>query len=154
MIRRPPRSTLFPYTTLFRSKEHSCSNQIIQPGENILSHISGELFHIRAEIELDDAKEIGFIIRGEKIEYDVAEKQISCLEKAATLNPIQNRINLQILVDRTSIEIFGNHGRISMSSCFLPDLEDQSLGVYTLDGKAKMVSLTIYELCSTFSEAF
>src|SRR2546422_5846573 len=23
MIRRPPRSTLFPYTTLFRSKEHS-----------------------------------------------------------------------------------------------------------------------------------
>src|SRR2546421_8402725 len=23
MIRRPPRSTLFPYTTLFRSKDHS-----------------------------------------------------------------------------------------------------------------------------------
>src|SRR2546426_12464011 len=23
MIRRPPRSTLFPYTTLFRSKEHT-----------------------------------------------------------------------------------------------------------------------------------
>src|SRR2546427_7783928 len=25
MIRRPPRSTLFPYTTLFRSPVHSCS---------------------------------------------------------------------------------------------------------------------------------
>src|SRR5256885_7848215 len=25
MIRRPPRSTLFPYTTLFRSKRPSCS---------------------------------------------------------------------------------------------------------------------------------
>src|SRR3972149_6776371 len=24
MIRRPPRSTLFPYTTLFRSRRHSC----------------------------------------------------------------------------------------------------------------------------------
>src|SRR6266446_365272 len=24
MIRRPPRSTLFPYTTLFRSAKHSC----------------------------------------------------------------------------------------------------------------------------------
>src|SRR6202008_5082766 len=24
MIRRPPRSTLFPYTTLFRSRHHSC----------------------------------------------------------------------------------------------------------------------------------
>src|SRR2546430_9534420 len=27
MIRRPPRSTLFPYTTLFRSKLIFCSNQ-------------------------------------------------------------------------------------------------------------------------------
>src|SRR2546425_7216305 len=25
MIRRPPRSTLFPYTTLFRSRQHSSS---------------------------------------------------------------------------------------------------------------------------------
>src|SRR2546427_9130595 len=24
MIRRPPRSTLFPYTTLFRSSQHAC----------------------------------------------------------------------------------------------------------------------------------
>src|SRR2546426_10111452 len=31
MIRRPPRSTLFPYTTLFRSPEPSAS---IVPGEN------------------------------------------------------------------------------------------------------------------------
>src|SRR5258708_22378431 len=26
MIRRPPRSTLFPYTTLFRSASNSCNN--------------------------------------------------------------------------------------------------------------------------------
>src|SRR5687768_17692206 len=29
MIRRPPRSTLFPYTTLFRS------NQVLEPGETV-----------------------------------------------------------------------------------------------------------------------
>src|SRR2546428_6434054 len=28
MIRRPPRSTLFPYTTLFRSRPFSCSARI------------------------------------------------------------------------------------------------------------------------------
>src|SRR2546425_7906279 len=27
MIRRPPRSTLFPYTTLFRSKRYSCVSE-------------------------------------------------------------------------------------------------------------------------------
>src|SRR5687767_15634241 len=31
MIRRPPRSTLFPYTTLFRSKRRSDYNQGILP---------------------------------------------------------------------------------------------------------------------------
>src|SRR5215510_4865286 len=28
MIRRPPRSTLFPYTTLFRSRRRSCSSRV------------------------------------------------------------------------------------------------------------------------------
>src|SRR2546429_6346611 len=30
MIRRPPRSTLFPYTTLFRSKNRFCRKQGVQ----------------------------------------------------------------------------------------------------------------------------
>src|SRR5258706_15864614 len=31
MIRRPPRSTLFPYTTLFRSRERSATNLSVRP---------------------------------------------------------------------------------------------------------------------------
>src|SRR5256885_16355159 len=31
MIRRPPRSTLFPYTTLFRSLEHRAGGHVAQP---------------------------------------------------------------------------------------------------------------------------
>src|SRR3712207_7176362 len=43
MIRRPPRSTLFPYTTLFRSTiQHAVDN--LQPGQvaYVLPHINGE----------------------------------------------------------------------------------------------------------------
>src|SRR3712207_7902953 len=32
MIRRPPRSTLFPYTTLFRSLEEGVRHQVEHPG--------------------------------------------------------------------------------------------------------------------------
>src|SRR5437016_10342208 len=31
MIRRPPRSTLFPYTTLFRSKSFPISHHVLNP---------------------------------------------------------------------------------------------------------------------------
>src|SRR5260370_2877848 len=33
MIRRPPRSTLFPYTTLFRSDHQHCRRPVVQGGE-------------------------------------------------------------------------------------------------------------------------
>src|SRR3712207_8479654 len=36
MIRRPPRSTLFPYTTLFRSKSPRCGVRIPRPGEEVI----------------------------------------------------------------------------------------------------------------------
>src|SRR5258708_25651444 len=32
MIRRPPRSTLFPYTTLFRSKPFRCGTPVVAAG--------------------------------------------------------------------------------------------------------------------------
>src|SRR3712207_9218797 len=34
MIRRPPRSTLFPYTTLFRSILAGCAQPVLKPGFN------------------------------------------------------------------------------------------------------------------------
>src|SRR5260370_7833171 len=37
MIRRPPRSTLFPYTTLFRSAVHRCRRQQLDDG-SIVDH--------------------------------------------------------------------------------------------------------------------
>src|SRR5256886_16603256 len=37
MIRRPPRSTLFPYTTLFRSVDHGV-DQLLDPGLQLVAH--------------------------------------------------------------------------------------------------------------------
>src|SRR5260370_17491564 len=38
MIRRPPRSTLFPYTTLFRSKRHLDGSRTVlfEPGDRVI----------------------------------------------------------------------------------------------------------------------
>jgi len=52
MIRRPPRSTLFPYTTLFRS---ACELQIIwRIGEDEIDAVRRELFQLLEAISEDD----------------------------------------------------------------------------------------------------
>src|SRR5688572_32071905 len=52
MIRRPPRSTLFPYTTLFRS----CASD--GPGDVLVPHAVDRAGGIRVEIELSAARNL------------------------------------------------------------------------------------------------
>src|SRR2546429_6768307 len=49
MIRRPPRSTLFPYTTLFRSDQHSLASEPTQPFHHLLriGHAAAEQEQLR-----------------------------------------------------------------------------------------------------------
>jgi fructan beta-fructosidase len=135
--------------TLHR-RRHAWSDLRLGPGDNPLAGLQGELFDIRAEIEPGEASEVGFTLRGEKVAYSVGDKTLSCLGRSAPLAPIDGRVRLQMLLDRTSIEVFGNGGLISMPTCFLPDPSNRSLGCYAVGGEARVVSLEVYELRSAW----
>ena len=132
--------------------ERKWANVVLKPGDNLFSGLTGELFDIRAEFELGDAKLLGVKVRGEAVQYDVAAKTISCLGKTAPLSPENGRIKLQILVDRTSLEVFANNGRIVLTSCFLPSDENKGLEIYAQGGNAKVVSAEAYPLKSIWSQ--
>jgi sucrose-6-phosphate hydrolase SacC (GH32 family) len=133
--------------TLHR-KTHSLRDKTLSPGQDPLAGIKGELFDIRAVLELGDAAEVAFRIRGEPVVYSTRDKQVTCLGKSAALEPVAHRIQLQILVDRTSLEVFGNEGSLSMTSCFLPRQRDQDLGLVATGGSARIISLDLHELRS------
>ena len=82
--------------------------------------------------------------------YNVAEQQLTFLERSGPLAPKDGKIHLQILVDRISIEAFGNDGELSMTSYFVPDLENADIGVYAEGGTATLVSLKVHELKSSW----
>src|SRR2546427_8625003 len=60
MIRRPPRSTLFPYTTLFRSKQKkiTCSKSDLDQLGNENSLMSSDVIHSLASNENNCSKTI------------------------------------------------------------------------------------------------
>jgi sucrose-6-phosphate hydrolase SacC (GH32 family) len=118
----------------------------VKPGENPLEKLSGELFDIEAEIEAGKATEFGLLIRGHKISYAVKEGKLTAFDRSAELRPVSNRVKLRLLVDRTSVEIFGNDGQVTMSSCFLPSPDDRSLAFYAIGGAAKINLLRVTEL--------
>ncbi len=62
------------------------------------------------------------------------------------MKPVDGKIRLEILVDRTSIEIFGNDGRVYMPiGTILPD-DNRTLELFSKDGGSGIDSLEVYEL--------
>jgi len=131
-------------------KKHSCKDMTLKEGENLLDGISGDLFDILAEFEIGDAAECGFVIRGIPVVYDVSEQQLTCHNCQAPLKSQNGKIRLQLLVDRTSIEIFGNNGEIYMPIGVIPPDDNKSLEVFSKGGNVKVNCLEVYELRSVW----
>jgi sucrose-6-phosphate hydrolase SacC (GH32 family) len=133
---------------LLHNKEYNWANVSLKKGENIFSGISGELFDIRTEFEPGNAISFDLIIRGEKVHYSCKDETLSCLGRSVPLNLERGRIKLQILVDRTSIEVFGNDGLVVLTSGFLPADENKGLMTMAEGGTVKIISATVYSLKS------
>ncbi len=129
---------------------HAFADVRVAPDENPLEDISGELFDIEAEIDLGDVRECGFDVRGVAVTYDVEQHEIACGPHKAPLKPVDNVIRLRLLVDRGSIEIFANGGETALSAAAAPAADNRRLGFFTRGGRARVRSLTVYELRSAW----
>ena len=129
-------------------QEHTWKNEILTPGKNPLSEITGELFHIRGLFDVGNTTQMGFLIRGTDVVFDAESRQISCKEKKADLKPENGKITLEILVDRNSIEIFGNKGRIYMPIGKILPEDNKKLELFSKGGEVKIGLLEVYELNS------
>jgi fructan beta-fructosidase len=130
------------------AKEYTWTDVQLKPGQNILANVKGELFDIDAEFEVGRADEFGFMIRGVPVVYNVKKNQLSCGRPKAILKPIDGKIRLRILVDRVSIEIFANDGRIYMPIRAIPEGDQKGLEIFTKGGGIKVSSLKVHELKS------
>jgi fructan beta-fructosidase len=132
-----------------RNKTQSWKNASIKPGENLLADIRGEYLDIRAEFEPGDAQQFGLRLRGEPILYSVKTRQLTTgVIGSAPLELENGLLKLHILLDRTSVEIFANDGRVSITGCFLPPDDNKFIEALAIGGAARLRSLEIHELNS------
>jgi fructan beta-fructosidase len=135
---------------LLHEQKYSRQEETLTPDGSPLAGIEGELFHLRGQFEVGDAARLTLAVRGLPVVYDAGKRELSCRGKTAPLEPVNGTIQLEILVDRTSVEIFGNRGRVYMPLGAIAADGDRSLQLSVRGGTAKIQSLDVYRLRSAW----
>jgi sucrose-6-phosphate hydrolase SacC (GH32 family) len=138
--------------TLLRANAYRVKPQALHPAENPLAPLQGELFDITAELTPGDATEIGFRLRSVPVSYDVRNQELTCQTKKAPLKTVAGKIRLRLLVDRTSIDIFGNDGRLYMPMGVIVPPDNHSLEIFALGGSAHINMLEVHPLKSAWKQ--
>lgn len=150
--RVPAREISKLYDKTYRFKNMPLTNE-----KNLLGNLNGDLYDMQFEFDMNQSSSFQLGIRGASIRYDADQKMIFCegpvvdnkwvgLGKAP-LQSIAGKMKLRVLVDRTSIEIFGNDGEVVITSNFMPALDNVSYS-FSADKKVKIINADIYSLKS------
>lgn len=130
---------------------------------NPLQDLNSDLYDLDLELDVRKAKSFSISLRGATISYDAVKQRLTCGGNVvendnkgtpvnnlgeAPLVPVNGKISLRILMDRTTLEIYGNKGAVVMSSCFLP--EETKTYSMTADGELP-VSAVIHSLKSAWT---
>jgi hypothetical protein len=105
-----------------------------------------------ASIIPNKAGKVTFQIHGVSVVFNAGSNTLSCLDKTGPLQPQDGLIKLRFLVDRASIEIFGNDGRLYMPMGIVSKESDQSLKIYCEGGAARVKSLEVHYLKSAWND--
>ena len=123
-----------------------------------VSNLKGELFDIelRFDLKSHSASDTNNVLKaeifGQKISYNPGTRIINMEGIKAPLAPVNNKIILHLLIDRTSIELFANDGIIQIAKCFVN--KEKAPANLTISGNKDLadVKVVAYELNSVWGK--
>lgn len=115
-----------------------------------LDYKGNGLMDINLVFQNDSAAEFGAIVRGLTVVYDARAGELRCGDKTAPLANLGGRIELRMLVDRLSTEIFANNGQVYMPMRHLQEGNAVDLEVFAKGGEAVVTGITVNELSSAW----
>ncbi|MGA2497731.1 MAG: GH32 C-terminal domain-containing protein [Tepidisphaeraceae bacterium] len=130
--------------------ERVIRNVTVTPGRNPLAEITGDTLDIVATIEPGQAKSVGMDIRGQRISWSSADSKLHMLGKSASCPLYDGRLQLRIVVDRASIEVFADNGAVYLPFSITLKPDDRGIGFFTEGGDATILGMKIRTLKSAW----
>jgi fructan beta-fructosidase len=118
----------------------------------VIENIDAEIFGIEVLKSVDESTLIGYsandhvLFLNREQSGNVGFHESFSSEETATIDLNNNRIDLEILVDRSIIEVFADNGYKVITDQVFPEHENKGLQLYAKNGSAKVVSLELTKI--------
>lgn len=130
---------------LLHKHAHTWSTRSLGAGAHWDLPQTGDLFHIQMAVSIPAGATLTFHIRG--VPLTMTHDTLAC---GTDPQPLSGDLKtIEVLIDRTSIEAFANHGEVSLSRCMLPN--ETGLSLQVAGGPVTIHSLTVYQLNSMWN---
>ena len=130
---------------------YAWTNLNLSPGYNPLSGVRGSLFDVKALFFPTAGQTLTFTFQNVTVTYNASTQQISCNGDTQPLPPINGRVQLEIIVDLDTIEIFGNNGQLYMPLPAGNASGNSLLSLTCAGGNVTFNSLTVSKLKSIWT---
>jgi sucrose-6-phosphate hydrolase SacC (GH32 family) len=124
--------------------EETWTDRALSPGQTLPLAPAGDLFRVQAELTVEEAATLTMNVRGSRLVFTA--QSMACGTRPVALRGALR--NLEVLVDRTSVETFANDGEASMSKCFLPT--ESGLSLKAASGRVTFKRLRLVYLKSAW----
>jgi sucrose-6-phosphate hydrolase SacC (GH32 family) len=133
---------------LYCGKPLTLANYTLKPEANPLSGLAGDAFDIDLTLAVakSTCSEIVLTVCGNTVKYDLKQHVLHSLNTRVPLEPRSGVVGIRVLVDRLSVETFGNRGEVSITTIAHQKPGVPSLVLTTQGGEAAVVSLAVHEI--------
>lgn len=133
-------------------QRHFHSEISLQNHSISIPNLKSWLLDFSCQIEPESNGMLEINIHGQKVVCDLHAGTISCLGQTAPLYPLPGPLDMRILVDRTSLEVFAQNGLISITSCYLPESEFPEFVGVAQSSRMNIRNFTLWELGSSWPQ--
>jgi fructan beta-fructosidase len=136
------------------SKHTKFEERKIYPGlkNNLLRKVKGSEIYIKGSINILSSDHYGFLVRvdrdkrGTEVSYNHKRNFFTVINTQFNYTPVDNKIDFEMLIDRSSIEIFIDGGRYVCRSPFTPKPKANGYELFTSGGEILVNWLEVHYL--------